>query len=329
MSWPEVSKAAEEQRYELVLNGTVISERIASTGIDSGIFALTKLNFLQISNTALAEIPNEIGNLLHLKTLDLHRNAIQSIPSSIGLLQDLKTLDLSGNSLKNLPDEIGEIESLHTFNLNCNKLTSVPSLEKAKHLARLDLSHNELTSLPDGIFKLEFLSEFKASHNSIGCLGEDVSSLQALKVLDMSYNKIIELPASLANCFKLKDLNLKENQIKDNRLTKLINQCSTKAILDYVASNKEKGKGKKGGKKSRMRNVSESEQAEQKGPVIKVVHGERIKVVVTPSVLEVRPYIVCTLVKNLDLADMAKFKKFIAIQVMIVALLELNRLNFY
>lgn len=317
MSWPEVTKAAEEQRYELALSGSEISERISTSGLNKEIFQLSKLNFLQISNTVLDELPVEIGNLAHLTTLDLHRNAIHTIPSSVGLLKQLKNLDLSGNLLKNLPVEVGEIDSLHTLNMTCNQLTSVPSLEKAKHLARLDLSHNQLTDLPDGIFKLEFLSELKASDNFISKLSEEVSNLQALKILDLSSNSIDTLPSSLANCFKLKELNLKENKFKDNRLTKLVNQCSTKAILDYVGVSKEKGKGKKGGKKDRKRNVSEGdhEQQEVKGPVVKVVHGETVKVSVQPAVLEVRPYIVCTLVKNLDLSDPLKFKKFIAIQV--------------
>ncbi|XP_031566774.1 leucine-rich repeat-containing protein 47-like [Actinia tenebrosa] len=320
MSWSEVEKASQEQRYELVLNGSAISERISSNGLDISIFQLTKLNFLQISNTNLEELPSEIGNLVNLKTLDLHRNALKTIPASIENVKEIKTLDISGNSLNELPVEFGELDSLHTLNLNCNQLSVIPSVVKLKHLARLDISHNELCDLPDGIFKLELISEIRASSNKIGVLSEEVSNLQMLKVLDMSSNVLEAVPVSLANCLKLKELNLKENRIKDNRLGKLINQCSTKSVLDYVASMKEgKGKGKKSGKKGRTKRMSEGEQESSaesgnQGPVVKVIHGDRVKVLVQPSVLGVRPFIVCTLVRNLDLSDPAVFKKFITIQ---------------
>lgn len=324
MTWPEVEKASQEQRYELVLNGSAISERISSNGLDRGIFQLTKLNFLQISNTNLEELPSEIGNLVNLKTLDLHRNALKTIPSSIGNLKEVKILDISGNCLKELPAELGELESLHTLNLNCNQLSAIPSVVKLKHLAKLDVSHNELSDLPNGIFKLELIAEILASSNQISVLSEEVSNLQMLKNLDMSSNALEGVPAGLASCLKLKELNLKENRIKDNRLGKLISQCSTKSVLDYVANMKEgKGKGKKSGKKGRTKRMSEGEQESSaesgnQGPMVKVIHGDRVKVLVQPSVLGIRPFIVCTLVRNLDLSDPAVFKKFITIQVIVL-----------
>ena len=51
------------------------------------------------------------------------------------------------------------------------------------------------------------------------------------------------------------------------------------------------------------------------GPVITIVHSEVFKVYVKATVQDVRPYIVCTIVRNLDLSDMTTFRKFINIQV--------------
>ncbi|KAJ7381910.1 RNA binding, partial [Desmophyllum pertusum] len=189
-----------------------------------------------------------------------------------------------------------------------------------KSLSILDVSYNQLTELPDGIYELEHLAEIRASNNQIMTIDANVSKLTALKVLSLNVNKIEIIPAELSECHKLKDLHLQDNSIKDSRLVKLIKQCHTKAVLDYIATGNEKGKvGKKGGKKGRKKRVSEGDTEEHDeqadtGPVVTVLCSEDYKIFVQASVLDIRPYIVCTLVRNLDLADVAIFKKFINIQ---------------
>ena len=322
-AWPEVNQAAHEHRYELVLNGAKVAERIDNGGLDQNIFKLDFLNFLQISNTKLVSLPEDLGNLVHLKTLDLHRNSIQNLPSSIGLLRELKNLDLSGNELHELPSTLAELSLLQTLNLNCNKLTVLPDLNHLKSLSRLDVSHNQLTELPEGIYELEHLLEIHASNNNITTISASVCKLAALKVLSLNVNEIESIPAELSLCHKLKDLNLQDNAIKDTRLAKLIKQCHAKAVLDYIAVGNEKGKGgKKVGKKGRNKRASEGDTEEhgeedgvKVGPTIKVIHSEGFKVSVKTSVQDIRPYIVCSIVKNLDLTDMATFRKFINIQV--------------
>jgi len=254
--------------------------------------------------------------------LDLHGNSLEKLPASIGLLKELKHLDLSGNELQLVPTSLGELSSLQTLNLNCNKLTSLPSLEHLASLSRLDVSHNQLNELPEGIYELEHLAEIHASNNHITAISANVSKLASLKVLALNVNKMESVPAELSLCHKLKDLQLQDNSIKDNRLAKLIKQCHTKAVLDYVAVGNEKGKGgKKGGKKGRNKRTSEGdteehaeEAAVRVGSVVRVIHSEGFKVVVKESVQDIRPYIVCTIVKNVDLTDMATFRKFINIQ---------------
>ena len=325
MGWPEVKQAADEHRYELVLSGAAVSERIDKSGLDKDIFELTFLNFLQISNTTLLSLPVELGQLLKLKTLDLHKNSLKELPASIGLLKELKHLDLSDNKLQKLPTTLTELNLLQSLNLNCNQLTELPSFVLLTSLKRVDISHNQLKELPDGIYELEHLSEIIASYNQISNISGNISKLPALKVLSLNANKIELLPSELTDCLKLKDLHLQDNSIQDRRLFKVIKQCSTKAVLDYIATRSEKVKaGKKGGKKGRSRKVSEgadnevsADQAEAQffSPVVRVMHSEEFKVVSQSSVKVVRPYIVCAVVRNLDLIDVDAYKKFINIQV--------------
>ncbi len=318
-----MKQAAEEHRYELVLNGSSVAERIDKYGLDSSIFQLGLLNYLQISNTKLCSLPEELGKLLNLKTLDLHRNNLVELPASIGLLKELKNLDVSGNKLQLLPVKLDELTLLQILNVNCNELTALPSFVHLKNLLRLDVSHNQLTELPDGIYELEHLAEIHASNNQIASIDANVSKLTSLKVLSLNVNKIELIPTELSECHKLKDLHLQDNLIKDSKLVKLIKQCHTKAVLDYIATANEKGKGgKKGGKKGKSRRGTgeDTERNEEQavgtsGPVVTVLYSDAFKILVQPSIQDIRPYIVCTLVRNVDLADMTAFRKFINIQV--------------
>ena len=139
-------------------------------------------------------------------------------------------------------------------------------------------------------------------------------------------NKIEIVTSELSECHKLKDLHLQDNLMKDSRLV----------VLDYIATRSEKGKaGKKGGKKGRNKRVSEGDnevtedQAETQvvSQVVRVLYSEEFKVLVQPSVQAVRPYIVCALVRNLDLSDTNAFKKFITIQVRIHSLFKLSHFD--
>ena len=316
MVWEEVETAKEDKRYELVLHGSEISERITTGGLDESIFTLTNLNFLQISQTELVELPEALGQLVNLRSLDIHQNKLCNLPSSVGKLTELKFFDISGNTLCELPAELGNLINLHTLNLSCNELNCLPLFEKLIHLSKFDCSYNKLVCLPDGIHKLQNLYELRASNNIIKSISSEISNNVALKVLDLSCNNLKVLPAELADCHKLKELMLLENPIEDNRLKKLIVQCSTKSVLDYIrsTSGKSKGKGKKGRKHNSKSDGDKTE--EDLKFIIKVERSEDYIIVVKRSVIDVRPYIVCAVAKQIDLGQPEMFKKFINMQVL-------------
>ena len=74
--------------------------------------------------------------------------------------------------------------------------------------------------------------------------------------MDISDNNLLEVDGSLGKIPKLKELNLVNNPLKDNRLRKLCEQKGTKAVLDYIKAHSGKdgkggGKGGRGGKKGK------------------------------------------------------------------------------
>lgn len=322
--WPEVTRALEEKRHELTLSNADVADRLKACGLDVRIFQIKTLNFLEMSNITLEQLPETIGHLENMINLALQRNQLIEIPQSIGNLLNLKFLDISFNKLIGLPDSLGSLKALHTLNLNCNELQCLPNLEGLSSLVILHIDHNKLSALPDGIFGLVHLMEIHASHNQITEISEDLNQIEALKIIDLSNNKIKQLPEQIAYCQKLKELNLKENPLSDNRLRKMTSQCSTKAIMDYVASHSgDQTKGKKGKKKKQGKDLHKENEfgVDTRQIYVTRMSKEEKHVIFKDVMKEIRPYIVCTVIKGLDLSDLQMYKKFINLQVYIMCMI--------
>lgn len=117
------------------------------------------------------------------------------------------------------------------------------------------------------------------------------------------------------------ELNLKGNKFTDKRFMKLVDQCRTKQILDYIRDHcpksdqsqpAGKGKGKKGKKEEPTPEETECELCHS----LNILHVEddtqRVKIIES-KVTVVRPYILCCIVNDLSFNEMS-FKKFIQLQ---------------
>ncbi|KAL3497668.1 hypothetical protein ACH5RR_040400 [Cinchona calisaya] len=70
------------------------------------------LKVLDLRNTGLEEIPNEIFNLFHLKHLCLEGTRVKTVPKSIGKLQNLEYFNLGYTEVRELPMEIEKLQKL-------------------------------------------------------------------------------------------------------------------------------------------------------------------------------------------------------------------------
>ena len=332
--WDEVEKARKDKRRELVLSGKALDERMrASNGvIDPSVFDLTSLNFLDLSSCAgLSAIPAKVGNLVGLTSLIMNNNAIEEIPAVVGKLVGLKVLDLSSNKIESVPSEVAKLPALTTLNLSMNQISALPALEGAMQLARVDVANNKIADLGficNCASALSLLAEVNASGNAIESIPKEIAELASLKKLDLSKNSLKAVPGELADCVKVKELILSDNPFADNRLKKMVAQKGTKSVMDYVRQNcsKESGtggksskgkKGKKGKKNSVSKDADEEDDMETLADMIDVMHmkGDSPTIEVDlEAVAEVRPYIVCCIVRNLDLSKEGNLKKFIQLQ---------------
>ncbi|XP_042199725.1 leucine-rich repeat-containing protein 47 [Callorhinchus milii] len=153
-----------------------------------------------------------------------------------------------------------------------------------------------------------------------------IQSLFMFQVLDVSNNKLSVIPLELADCPKLKELNLKGNPLQDKRLEKMVNGCQTKSILDYLRSGG-RGKGKtEGNERSKRKKAVKKEAMETDGVedlnklVVRVLHvsestaASSVQVRVTAEVKDVRPYIVCCVVQGMKLRPGNALKRFLTLQ---------------
>lgn len=324
--WPEIDLVKSENRHELVLSGSAISARIEEEGLLEDLFSLLTLNYLNISETKLDAISSKIAQLENLQTLVLHSNALTEAPEEIFSLSKLKILDLSRNKLQKIPDSLASLTQLTTLNISSNALESFPTLKLTK-LAVLDLSNNKLSDFPDiGYPEVSVLHDLKLNANCIQELPAAISKLGSLKVFDISANKIKVIPGQLADCHKLKDLNLKDNPVADRRLLKLISQCRTKQVLDYVVQNCPKINEAPPAQNSAGANETEEAEKVPQGLVdsepdlsnkfqLIVEHFDKspFRIIRTDLVKTVRAHILGCIVSGFEFTDVS-FKKFIQLQ---------------
>lgn len=206
MSWPEVITAKSENRHEIKLAGAAISKRISENGLDGGIFQLTNINLLNISDTCLTAIPDSISSLVNLQSLLLFGNKITEFNKNITSLKKLKVLDLSRNQIKSIPESINNMKELTNINFSSNEIEEMPKLLDFPNLLIVDVSNNKLTSFLDvENATIPHLGDLKLKGNAINAIPNCIAqSLPSLKNFDIGDNQLKTVPYEVALLAKLK-----------------------------------------------------------------------------------------------------------------------------
>lgn len=333
------SSAAAASKRELVIKRE--SESPASSAVESGdydqLFTVTSLNHLVVSGFgALTSFSPGLGRLGGLFQLILTQNSLTTIPSEVASLAKLKHLDLSQNKISSLPDALYSLHALHTLIISHNALTddSFPPPPEGAGLAaafpslhHVDLLHNALTRLPELVYSTPHIQELIASDNAIASLEPAIGRFPGLKHIDMKRNRLTSLPSELSVCSKIRVMSFEDNPLSDRRLLKLVAQhgaSKPKAVLDYLTSHAPKGSAPGGGAKGgKGKGVARSAGAdEEEGVVfsdgktgIHIVRpAQHVEVTASTEARSVRPYLVCAIVRGVDLTQEVAHKEFITLQ---------------
>ncbi|XP_058463111.1 leucine-rich repeat-containing protein 47-like [Malaya genurostris] len=316
--WPEIQIAKEENRRQLKLSGSIIRKRFDTDSgqLDETIYELTALNLLDIDDTPLDEISPKIAELKNLQSLLLFRNKINSIPVELGKLSLLKVLDLSNNQIETLPDEINELKLLTTVNFSGNKLRRV-DFHQLENLIVCNLAANRLEEFPTLYCgkDVHYLAELNLEKNQIREIPASAAKQAGLKVLNVVDNNIEFAPQLLVKCPKLKEVNLKGNPLKDKRLKKLVEQCHSKQVLDYIEKNgyiiPENNESNSFGNKNATEVELELPIEIDIRPKITIIKpmNEVHEVCIGEEAKDIRPYVLHCLVRNFVITSMKKFLK--------------------
>jgi hypothetical protein len=134
-----------------------------------------------------------IGKLLHLRYLGLVNTAIAELPKEVGHLKFLQTLDIWGSGIEELPLTVGKLRQLIYLRTDSNTRVPAEVMGKLTSLQQLHL-HSVNKSL-DAIVELRKLEELrelgiwfdKMDHSSRRVLVESVCNLRKIQVLGVWY----------------------------------------------------------------------------------------------------------------------------------------------
>ncbi|KAK9984835.1 hypothetical protein SO802_034360 [Lithocarpus litseifolius] len=176
---------------------------------------IINLKELNLSGTAIKELPSSVEFLIGLTSLDLTNcKKFVLLPSTICSLKSLEVISLFGCSkFDKLPKDLGNIVSLKMLYLNETAIKELPSsIEFLIGLATLDLKDcKKFVLLPSTVCSLKSLERMYLSRcPKFVNLPENFGNLKHLKVLGLEGTAIEVLPSSVGRLAALESLNLKD-----------------------------------------------------------------------------------------------------------------------
>jgi Leucine-rich repeat (LRR) protein len=216
---------------------------------------------LEIEETTIRHLPNEIGKLTKLEKLKLSNTGLLSLPDSIGDLSSLKFLTLTDNKLTSLPETINKLRSIQEIILTNNPyLHSIEPVNGLPLLKSLRTDNCQIECLPRNLPQLQALymtknnlihltdiqtlgnetngrKSFYFDWNFIQSIPSNIQYVRNLNSLNLNHNQLKTLPFSIFNMNTLDNLSIQNNSFSDDDLEQMVKifKCTnSKLILTYV-----------------------------------------------------------------------------------------------
>lgn len=120
------------------------------------------LDYLNLDDNAIAEIPAGVGALVKLKWLRLNGNKIKSVPAELASLKDLRRIYLCRNRLEAIPEVVKEWTAIEDVSFDGNPIREVPQwLVELPKLRAISLCGTRVEKLPADLSKwkkLDFIA---------------------------------------------------------------------------------------------------------------------------------------------------------------------------
>lgn len=155
----------------------------------------TQIEFLNLSNESLIEVPLLVQDCRKLKKLKLNNNRLTFLPDWLESFEHLEELDISGNRTLNVNQAftiISKLPKLKKLSANhCNLFYLPVDIRRIQTLKEVNISDNNIKHLPP-IFEYTFWEKLDLSYNCIDTLPSTLVFMNTLKSLDLSYTPAIQ-----------------------------------------------------------------------------------------------------------------------------------------
>ena len=197
---------------------------------------LPRLRELDLSERALAAVPEEVFALPSLERFWFARNQLAECPAALAKLPALTYPITLGSTatvptLTAVPEALGDAARLRYLRLNENQLADLPAaLGRLKELRRFYAVRNRLTAVPAFLKECPLVEDVILDHNAITEVPAWLTALPALRSVSLTGCRIAKLPDDLSGWRKLEALSLAGCPIPADEMKRI-----RKALGDDVA----------------------------------------------------------------------------------------------
>lgn len=244
LGWGRFYKARKSfVSYADLISGKVNADTIVqlsisdlrSAKIPSEVLACKNLKELELVNTQIDEIQNELNSLTKLTSIYLYNN----IPAGrlvLGKNDHVNYIRIAGHHPDKMPKSYKNFSSLDSLTINRSMAVRIPNIKKNKQLIilnaaensitlkgykksssllKLDLRGNKVTKVPNSIGrKYGSLKALSFNSNPVKKVKPGLGKLSDLEYLSFYNTGITEIPPPVYKLTKLEAIDLYDNQIE-------------------------------------------------------------------------------------------------------------------
>ena len=153
-------------------------------------------------SAGLSEFPREILALADsLEFLNLSNNQLSELPDDFWRLKKLKTAFFNDNTFETFPAVLAKCPALSMVSFKNNRIEQVGEL--SKNIRWLTLTNNRIKQLPAGMGRLCKLQKLMLAGNELQVLPDELADCQRLELIRLSANCLSALPHKLVELPRL------------------------------------------------------------------------------------------------------------------------------
>ena len=182
-----------------------------------------------------------------LEILDVSNTGLCALPEDLPRLHKLRVLFASGNPFTSLPTVLGRMPALQMVGFKSCRIVDVPAASLPAALRWLILTDNQITTLPDALGQCQHLQKLMLACNQLHAIPASIAACERLELLRLSSNQLPHLPAALLKLPRLAWLALSGNPFTEQAETQALQQANLPTWqMDEVQLGTQLGQGASG-----------------------------------------------------------------------------------